>query len=123
MEDREFFVWVDPEDWQIQNNLALIGAFTGGPAIPGPIEGPEGLPFIRNPNPNALEQSLSPFHSNVIRNYRVEWNLELVRFNDFKSYPSRLHALFLLNTKEDAHRYKVLHPEHVKNRILKRGVA
>lgn len=123
--EREFFVWVDPQHWMIQHQLALVGTFTGGPVIQGPVDGPDGLPFIKNPNPKALEQSMSPFHLNIVRDYMVEWNLELVRFNspEFKQHPSRLHALFLLNTKQDAGRYAEIHPEHVKGRILKRGLT
>ena len=120
-DDREFFVWVDPGDWSIQHHIALVGSFYGGPAIPSAVDGPVGLPFVANPNPSTQEQSLSPFHSNVVRNYRVEWNLELVRFQEFKELPCRLHALFLFDTKVDAERYKEIHSDHVKGRILKRG--
>ena len=119
--ERDFFVWVDPADWMVKHHVSLVGSFQGGPALPGRIDGPQGLPFIANPNAQAVGQSLSPFHSNVIRNYRVEWNLELVRFQEFKELPCRLHALFLLDTREDAERYRQIHPSHVQGRILKRG--
>jgi hypothetical protein len=117
--DRDFFVWVDPTNFSIKHHVALVGSFYGGPAIPSLVDGPEGLPFIANPN--EVPQSLSPFHSNVVRDYRVEWNLESLRYREFGHLPSRLQALFLLDTKADALRYSQIHPDHVKGRILKRG--
>jgi hypothetical protein len=95
--DRDFFVWVDPTNFSIKHHVALVGSFYGGPAIPSLVDGPEGLPFIANPN--EVPQSLSPFHSNVVRDYRVEWNLESLRYREFGHLPSRLQALFLLDTK------------------------
>jgi hypothetical protein len=52
--------------------------------------------------------------------YRVEYNLENHRNFEFKRYPSRFHALFLLPTREEAQQYHDTHEEHVKSRILKR---
>jgi hypothetical protein len=119
--EREFFVWIDPAETSIWHHVALVGAFVGGPVISSPVDGPQGLPFIANPAGDTLAQSLSPFHSNVVRNYRVEWNLETVRFQEFKQLPSRLQALFLFGKRSDAELYKSIHPEHVQKRILKRG--
>jgi hypothetical protein len=78
--------------------------FVGGPVFPSSVGGSDGLWFVKNPNPMVLEQSISPFHHNIIRNSMVEWNIELVRFEEFKHLPCRLHALFLLNSREDAER-------------------
>jgi hypothetical protein len=117
---REFFVWVSPALFLIQNNLGLVGSFTGGPIIPG-IDGPEGLLFVPNPNPKARQCSISPFHLGVIREYHVEYELEVVRYRDFRALPSRLHALYLLESREAAERYGDAHPDHVQGRILKRA--
>jgi hypothetical protein len=119
--DEEFFVWVDPTEPSIKHHVGLVGSFIGGPVISSPVDGPGGLPFIANPAGEVVAQSLSPFHSNVLRNYRVEWNLEIVRFQDFKELPCRLQALFLFGSRDDAELYKSIHPEHVGKRILKRG--
>ena len=120
--EREFFVWVDPAATGIQHNLGLVGSFSGGPHLV-PIDGPEGLLFVPNPNPQARERALTPFHLGITRDYRVEYNLESLRYQEFRSLPSRFNALFLLDSREDAQRYREAEPNHVGNRILKRGVT
>ena len=119
-EEREFFVWVDPKNFLIQHNLGLIGGFSGGPMEAGQ-DTPDYLQFV--PNPNVLPGFLSPFHNGVIRQYRVEYNLEMFRFRNFPTHPSRLHAIYLLDTRESADEYRNTHPEHVDGRILKRAVT
>jgi len=119
-EPKEFFVWVDPNDWLVQWNMD-VGSFFGGTQLGG--GSPEYLQFIANPK--ARPSAITPFHNNVIHLYRVEYNLETQRFGrpEFKDYPSRLWALFLLASKENALAYKMAHPEHVKGRVLKRCVT
>jgi hypothetical protein len=119
---REFFVWVDPNAVSVQHNLALVGSFTGG-RILVPIDGPEGLVFVPNPNHEAHERSLTPFHSGITRDYRVEYNLEVLRYTEFKEFPSRFNALFLLDSREEAERYGLAEPAHVDGRILKKGAT
>lgn len=116
-EPRDFFVWVNPSDFLVQHNAGVVGSFTGGPIVEAP-GGPAGLLYIANPNPPAI--SVSPFHLGVVNWYRVEYNLENHRNFEFKNYPSRFHALFLLPHRAEAERYRDTHPEHVKGRILKR---
>lgn len=74
-------------------------------------------------NPNHKQGFISRFHLGVINHYRIEYDLERYRIADFRDYPSRLHALFLFATVEDATTYQKAHPEHVHSRILKRGVT
>ena len=121
-EPREFFVWVDPSDVGVQHNMGLVGSFVGGTAGLGGGS-PEYLQFIHNPN--AKPGVISPFHSNVISLYRVEYNLELARHGhpEFKHYPSRLWALYLLDSRTDARAYQNAHPDHVRDRVLKRCVT
>jgi hypothetical protein len=113
---RDFFVWVNPDDVLVQCNVG-VGSFIGGPICEAP-SGPPGLLYIANPNPPQI--SLSPFHLGVMNWYRVEYNLENHRNFEFKMYPSRFHALFLLQDRAEAQRYRDTHTEHVKGRILKR---
>jgi len=119
---REFFVWVDPDSFWVQNNLGLVGSFIGGKILI-PVDGPEGLLFVPNQNPQARERALTPFHLGITQNYRAEYNLEVIRFREFEELPSRFNAIFLLESREDAQRYRDAEPEHIGNRILKRGVT
>lgn len=101
--------------------MGLVGSFSGGP-VPGLGGGsPEYLQFVQNPL--AKPSAISSFHSNVIRNYRTEYNLELFRHAKFTQYPSRLWALYLLGSKNDAYAYRAAHPDHTRNRVLKRCVT
>jgi hypothetical protein len=117
LERRDFFVWVDPQNFLVKHNAGLAGSFTGGPIGDAP-PGPAGLMFIANPQPPAI--SITPFHSSVVNWYRVEYNLENARAFEFKQLPSRFHALFLLQSRKEAERYKAAHPDQVASRILKR---
>lgn len=122
-EEKDFFVWVNPKTFSIKHQIGLVGSFTSvSPnldnlfALP-PFNG-NNLMFI--PNPSFNNGMISPFQNNLIRNYRVEYNLELARKSAFESYPPRLEALYLLETREDAQKYFDEHVSHVGNRILKR---
>lgn len=119
-EPREFFVWVDPSNEGVLHNMGLVGTFVGGPVTGLGGGSPEYLQFVHNPI--AKPSVISPFHSNVIRNYTVEYNLELARHanSEFTNYPSRLWALYLLDSKDDAYAYQAAHPAHTRNRVLKR---
>jgi hypothetical protein len=120
IESREFFVWVPPDNFSVQNNLGVVGAFIGGPIQPG-TDTPASLMFV--PNPNPVPNFISAFHLGVINNYRIEYELERHRFNSFRGYPSRFFAMFVLNSIADAQRYRELHEDHVRGRVLKRGIT
>jgi hypothetical protein len=113
----DFFVWVNPNDFMVRHNAGLVGSFSGGP-LDQSSDGPESLLFIQNPNPRP--SALSPFHLGVVSYYLVEHWLEQYRWANCRVLPSRLHALFLLPTRIEAERYASIHPEHVRERVLKR---
>jgi hypothetical protein len=114
---------VNPNDWRVQHNMGLVGAFVGGPISGLGGGSPEYLQFIHNPN--ARPSTISPFHSNVISQYAVEYNMELARYADvnFRECPSRLWALFLFAGTDDANAYAIARPDHVNGRNLKRCVT
>lgn len=117
---REFWVWVNPEHKLAKHNLGLIGSFWGGPLEPGK-DNPQSLMFL--PNSQFIGNVISPFHLGVINDYRIEYHLEFIRYQNFASCPSRFFSLFLLDNVFDAHRYYELHLHHVGDRVLKRGVT
>lgn len=108
---KEFYVWIDLNDLIVKNNYE-VGFFTSSPG-----DKVDNLMFVPNPN---FSGSVSTFQGNLLRSYLAEYNLELCRkwYND--SYPSRLSAIFLFDTEDDAYKYKECNPLHVSNRILKR---
>lgn len=110
---REFWVWVDPNDWLVRHNITFTGAFF---SVPSPPDSPT-LMFVPNP---AFKTFISPFQNNLVRHYAAEHNLELVRSRSFPTYPSRLECVFLLESQADAARYASQHAEHVAKRLLKR---
>jgi hypothetical protein len=117
---REFFVWVDPRDAIVRNNVGMVGALHQ--AAPKTEDlAPEHLMFVFNPGHK--QGFISRFHLGVINHYRIEYDLERYRFAEFQHLPSRLHALFLFASAQDAIKYRETHPEHVRSRILKRGIA
>jgi hypothetical protein len=113
-EERTFFVWVNPDDFLVQHQVGQIGSFTNTPTE----EGQPTLMFLPNPE---FKTFISPFQNNLVRLYAAEYNLEIARAGSFRNYPSRLHAIFLLDSEENASGYGKRHPEHVGGRILKRA--
>src|SRR5258708_6976038 len=92
----EFCVWVDPDTMIVAHNVKLIGQFHSVQRLnPRQI-----LPFL--PNPEFKDVFISPFCLGVMRPYIAEYNLELARNNRFQLYPSRLGAVFLLPSREEA---------------------
>jgi hypothetical protein len=118
-DSREFFVWVNPEDWLVQNNAGLVGIFACGP-IPGLEDDASKIMFV--PNPDFLAP-LSPFQWGMLSHYIADYNLELSRQHYFSGYPSRLDACFLVESAAAGHKYAAAQPEHVKRRTLKRLVT
>lgn len=73
--------------------------------------------FIPNPN---FEGFISPFQMNISTEYMVEYNLEKHREIYFNSYPSRVEAIYLFDSEEEANKYHEMHLDHVGGRILKK---
>src|SRR3954447_22150170 len=48
-EPKEFFVWVDPSDWMVKNNIGMVGGLSSEPPAPD-AAAPEHLMFVHNPN-------------------------------------------------------------------------
>jgi hypothetical protein len=115
---REFYVWIDPNNFMVQHNIKFTDSLFSMP-INSLSNNPEGnLTFI--PNPDYDGGFISPFQNNITCNIRSEYNLEI---NRLVNYPSRLNAVFLLDSKEEANLYKERHFNHVGNRILKKCVT
>lgn len=100
----------------VQHNFGLMKSFSSSAYAPDEDS------FMFLPNPK-FKGMISPFHSNMLRNYIADYNLELTRRAKFKDYPSRLQAIFLLDSEEAAYQYSENNPEHVKNRTLVKGVT
>jgi len=73
--------------------------------------------FIPNPE---FESDITPFQFGIMREYMAEYNLELGREGYFPSYPSRLNAIYLFESEDEAKKYKNRHLSHVGDRILKK---
>ena len=113
---RQFWVWVDETDLMTHHNMNIVGSFFSTPT--NTVS--ETPMFIHNPN---FQGFISPFQSNLMRNYAADYNLELARRARFPNYPCRLKAIFLLDSEEDALTYKNKRPKHVEGRILARGTT
>jgi hypothetical protein len=108
---KNFYVWVNPNDFVANNNSKENQSFFSVPS------GNENLMFI--PNSNFKGGFVSPFQVNLLGNYLAEYNLELHRNSYFSTYPSRLNAIFLFDNKKDAAKYRERNLDHVGNRVLK----
>lgn len=111
-EPGEFFVWVDPNYFIANWNLNVVGTFTSTPDTMND----DNLMFIPNPKFNNF---ISPFQANLLWSYLAEYNLEVHRREYFRKYPSRLSAIFLFETKEEALKYSTRYQLHVCKRELK----
>jgi hypothetical protein len=118
-EPKEFYVWVDPEDFSVKHNVGLIG-WIGTAQIPSDLKA-EDLMFIFNADHK--QGFMSRFHLGVMRNYSIEYELERFRSAYYPDYPSRLHAVYLWPDKKEAERYATNHKDHLRGRILKRGLT
>jgi len=108
-------VWIDDQNPIVRHNVGLIGCISSLPTE----SNVDHFEFIPNPNFSAGFQSM--FQSNLVHAYRVEYNLEIYRRAYFSNYPSRLEAIFLFETSEEAEKYKIHHPWHVGERKLMKG--
>ena len=109
----DFYVWINPNDRFIQHQVGLVGSFASAPLADPDVA----LMFIPNTN---FKSVITPFQNNLLRNYMAEYNLEVDRLEWFPQYPSRLHSIFLFDSKDEADNYATKHPEHVGDRILKK---
>lgn len=116
-EQREFYVFVNPSNFLVQHNIGLIGSIASTPQL---SQNSSPLMFLPNPD---YQDAISPFQNGMLVNYIADYNLEIHRVDRYSHYPSRLKAVFLLNSLEDAKKYKTFHPNHVNDRVLKRCVT
>ena len=119
-EPKEFFVWVNPNDWMVKNNIGMVGGLSSEPPPPD-AAAPNHLMFVHNPNHK--QGFVSRFHVGVIKSYAVEYDLERFRYERFRDYPSRLHAMYYFESRQVAEQYGETHKDHVAGRILKRGIT
>jgi hypothetical protein len=111
----DFWVWINPENWLVRHQITVTGGFTSGGLLQ---TGKSKLMFIPNPG---FEGEITPFQFGIMREYMAEYNLELGRERHFSSYPSRLNAIYLFESEDEAQKYKNRHLSHVGDRILKKG--
>ncbi len=112
VKERDFYVLVDPDSVVAVHNMKNGCYFSVHPQ-----SGSDNLMFITNPK---CKSFVSPFQSNLIRKYLAEYNFEIGRRQYFPDYPSRLEAVFLFETEQEAHKYISRYKEQVSNRILKK---
>ncbi len=110
----DFWVWVNPDNWLVKHQITVTGGFTSGGLIK---EKKSNLMFIPNPE---FEGDISAFHHGITRDYLAEYNLEQGRERYFTKYPSRLNAIYLFKSEEEAYKYNDRHKWHVGDRKLKK---
>ncbi|KQW46236.1 MULTISPECIES: hypothetical protein [unclassified Roseateles] len=96
---RDFWVWADMHEPLVREGLQRSGEFVSAARVEEKVAA---LPFVENPG---FLGQLSPFGLNVVRDYAVEYRLELHRLRQFLSHPSRMSAIFLFGFEGDAWRY------------------
>ncbi len=112
----DFWVWVNPQNWLVHHQVTLIGGFSSGGLMP--TQRKSNLMFIPNPD---FQGDITPFQHGIMHQYMAEYHLEIGReFYKFTNYPSRLNAIYLFDTEEEAHKYKARHMNHVDGRVLKK---
>lgn len=111
-DEKEFYVWIDPNDIYAHHNALIVGSFVSV------ANKEDNLMFSPNQN---FSGYISPFQSNLLRSYQAEYNLEITRKEHYHEYPSRLASTFLFENEEEAMKYKKIHYFHVGDRILKIG--
>lgn len=113
-EEKDFWVWVNPENFMVRHQITITGQFFSGGLVD---RGKTNLMFIPNPE---FSGDITPFQMNMMNEYMADYNLEINREHFFSNYPSRLNAIFLLSSKEEAQKYRDRYMGHVGNRKLKR---
>jgi hypothetical protein len=110
----DFWVWVNPDNWLVKHQITTTGGFTSGGILD---QRKSNLMFIPNPD---FQGFLTPFQFGIMREYMAEYNLEVHREKSFPNYPSRLNAIYLFLSEQEAYDYKIHHGTHVEGRILKK---
>jgi len=110
----DFWVWINPDNWLVNHQIKVTGGFTSG-GLFGTDK--SNLMFISNPD---FRGEITPFQHGIMRDYLAEYNLELCREQFFAQYPSRLNAIYLFQSEEEAQKYSARHKWHVGDRILKK---
>jgi hypothetical protein len=111
---KDFWVWVNPTNWLVRHQISLVGSFTSAGSVG---RGESNLPFIPNPN---FKGDVSPFSIGVTHHYTAEYNFEINREHYFPEYPSRLNAIYFLQSEAEARMYQARHMAHVDGRVLKK---
>lgn len=111
-EIKTFYVWINPNDFMPKHNSKIGSFFSMSQG-----NNNDHLMFI--PNPDFKGGFVSPFQANLLGSYISEYYLEQHRMRHFNSYPSRLNAIFLFESKEDAKAYRKRNLDHVGKRVLK----
>lgn len=114
---RDFWVWVNPENWLVHHQISFVGCFVSAGKIG---RGISNLPFLPNPE---FTGDVSPFSIGVTHHYTVEYNFEINREFYFPDYPSRLNAIYLFKSEAEAIEYRNRNMGHVGNRLLKRACS
>lgn len=110
----DFWVWINPDNWLVNHQITFTGGFTSGGIL---VQRKSNLMFVPNPD---FKGDLTPFQFGIMREYMAEYNLEIHREHSFPDYPSRLNAIYLFLSEQEAHEYKAQHNAHVEGRILKK---
>lgn len=113
----DFWVWINPDNWLTRNQIEDTGGFTSGGLI---LKEQSNLLFLPNPN---YRKDISIYQFGIIRDYMAEYNLEVCREQFFTNYPSRLNAIYLFLTQEEAQKYSVRHKWHVGCIIWSKAIS
>jgi len=113
-EERDFWVWVNPNNWLVNHQISVTGQFFSGGLV---NDKKSNLMFIPNPD---FSGDITPFQMSMMNEYMADYNLEINREAYFANYPSRLNAIFLLPTEDEAEKYRERHMGHVGDRVLKK---
>lgn len=104
-----FYVFVNLNNPLVKNNFELSGRITSA-GFKNALASPEFrnrylsgqvnyLPYIPNPKPDMLQNSL--FSMSTTDGYRIEYNAEICRQNNFSTLPSRLSCVYAFKHIED----------------------
>lgn len=111
---KDFYIWINPKNWLVRHQIETVGGFFSGRSL---TERKTNLMFIPNPE---FKGDITLFQLNLMQKYIVEYQFEICREAFFKEYPSRLNAIFLFHSEEEAQKYKERNINHVQGRILKK---